>query len=98
MNTKYYFVFMVLILVIIGGGYWYLDQERGDIEDRVFCTPESRLSTVCIDRVNPVCGWFDSSKVRCVAYPCASEYPNECEACRIKSVLYYTPGECPETG
>lgn len=97
MKTRNYFIAILIILAIMAGGYYYLDQSR-DTEERVYCGPESRLANVCLDRSSPVCGWFDSGKIRCFAYPCAEDFSNECFACRNGNVLYYTPGECPGPG
>ncbi len=60
------------------------------------CSPESRNGEVCPEIYSPVCGWFDSAKVQCIKYPCASTYSNSCEACHNENVKEYTSGTCPQ--
>lgn len=97
MNTKNYFIAIVVILAVMTGAYYHLDQNR-DYEERLYCSPETRLVDACLDRQNPVCGWFDPGKVRCFTHPCAQDFSNECLVCQDGNVLYYTIGECPEPG
>lgn len=62
---------------------------------RNFCDVESRNADACIEIYQPVCGWSDPEKIRCVTYPCASTYSNSCFACQDQNVKYWTEGECP---
>ncbi len=66
---------------------------EGDLE-QFDCTEEARDADLCPALYDPVCGWFDSS-VNCLVYPCAQTYSNNCEACRVSHVEYYTLDECP---
>ena len=61
-----------------------------------FCTSASRNVTSCNKNNNPVCGWFDPSKIQCIKYPCANNYGNSCEACKDENIIYWTEGSCPE--
>ncbi len=61
-----------------------------------YCTSEQRIVDVCIEIYKPVCGWFDSSKIQCIKYPCAQTFSNECLACKDSNVAYWTEGECPK--
>jgi len=69
--------------------------QTNNSEDKTFCTPDSRKSEVCYEIYNPVCGWFNSS-IKCIKYPCAQTYSNECFACQNKNVEYWTKEECPK--
>ncbi len=64
--------------------------------ERVNCTDESRNADACIEIYQPVCGWFNPEKVKCVNYPCAITFSNSCFACMDGNIAYYTGGECPE--
>lgn len=73
----------------------------GDFEvigegERFNCSGESRKAEACIEIYQPVCGWNDPEKIRCIKFPCANTYSNSCFACMDENVLYYTEGECPE--
>lgn len=69
----------------------------GDPEpDKYFCLETSNEDYACTQEYDPVCGWFDSTKVECVDYPCAEDFSNSCEACRNSNVKYWTEGVCPE--
>jgi len=65
-------------------------------EERFNCTEESRKADFCIEIYQPVCGWSDPEKIRCIKFPCANTYSNSCFACMDENVLYYTEGECPK--
>jgi len=60
-----------------------------------FCSDESRNADACIEIYQPVCGWNDPEKIKCIRFPCASTYSNSCFACMNPDVLYWTEGECP---
>jgi hypothetical protein len=62
-----------------------------------YCTDESRDVETCEDIDEPVCGWFDLSRVECPADdPCVrSVFPNTCEACQNDNIEYWTEGDCP---
>jgi putative hemolysin len=61
------------------------------------CTPEERDKS-CTKELVPVCGWFDSTKIQCFAYPCAATYDNKCLACADDKVISWTEGDCPKVG
>jgi len=63
---------------------------------KVFCNDEDRKGDFCITLYDPVCGWSDPDKIKCITYPCASTYSNSCFACQDENVLYWTQGECLE--
>lgn len=58
------------------------------------CTEQSRQGEFCTEQYHAVCGWFKSN-VRCIKYPCAQTFSNECFACHNENVDYWTEGECP---
>lgn len=60
------------------------------------CTQEQRGAEICTMEYRPVCGWFDSTKIQCVKYPCANTYSNPCQACANEEVISWTEGECPQ--
>lgn len=64
------------------------------IDDRNFCTTESRFAEACITLYDPVCGYFDET-IQCIKAPCAGTYSNSCVACLDKKVSYWVSGECP---
>ncbi|EGR30559.1 kazal-type serine protease inhibitor domain protein, partial [Ichthyophthirius multifiliis] len=64
------------------------------LDDIIRCDND-QISKICTADYNPVCGWADKKKIKCLRYPCASSYSNGCEACADKSVEYYTKGSCP---
>ncbi len=68
---------------------------KGEKKPAIYCTDESRNAEFCTQQYEPVCGWFDPSKVQCVDYPCAVDASNSCTACKNKDVLYYTEDICP---
>lgn len=63
--------------------------------ERFYCDESSREADVCIEIYEPVCGWFNSSKVNCVDYPCAVDFSNSCFACQNSDIEYFTKGTCP---
>ncbi len=63
-------------------------------ENRVYCTEEQRQVDACIEIYQPVCGHFNSEKIRCIQAPCAAQYPNSCFACMDENVLYFVDGAC----
>ena len=65
-------------------------------EQKNYCTPKQKNAQVCSEIYVPVCGWFDSSRIQCIKYPCASTYSNRCIACQNPDVSYWTYGECPK--
>lgn len=80
-----------------GGGAAGYRIEPPNQEERVYCTPESRLIEECLPEDHPVCGWFDEEQISCdEGDPCVrSTFPNECEACITPTILYWTNDECP---
>jgi len=65
-------------------------------EERTFCLDQDRNVDACIEIYQPVCGWNDPEKIKCIKYPCAQTYSNSCFACQDENVLYWTESECPE--
>ncbi len=63
--------------------------------ENIKCTPEQKKAEICTMEYMPVCGWFNSTKIQCIKYPCASTYGNKCGACADEKVDFYTQGECP---
>ena len=79
----------------IKAGFRWDSTKNQCIKERrpIYC---SNISiTKCKGIYQPVCGWFDTTKVRCIKYPCAQTFGNNCFACSNKNVLYYTEGTCP---
>ncbi len=66
------------------------------LEEEHLCTDEERKAEVCAEVYQPVCGYFDPSKVQCIKYPCAQEFSNGCFACSDDKIKYWARGECPE--
>lgn len=62
---------------------------------KTFCNDDQRKGDFCITLYDPVCGWSDPNKIKCITYPCASTYSNSCNACQDENVLYWTKGDCP---
>ncbi|MGV8141238.1 MAG: hypothetical protein ACP5NW_02225 [Candidatus Woesearchaeota archaeon] len=60
------------------------------------CSADERGKTDCADTYEPVCGWFNDS-IKCIKYPCASNYATACWACSEPQVAYWTQGPCPRT-
>ena len=105
------FVLIALILVVVSitlinspeeeseaclnAGYrWDPVQEKCiKFGKQIYCSQV--YGDVCYEIYQPVCGWFDTNKVRCVKYPCADTFSNDCFACSNENVLFYTQGECP---
>jgi len=65
-------------------------------ENRVYCTEEQKQADACIEIYQPVCGYSDPEKIKCLVYPCASTYSNSCFACMAEDVLYWVDGICPK--
>ncbi|MEK6895842.1 MAG: hypothetical protein AABX12_00070 [Nanoarchaeota archaeon] len=62
-----------------------------------YCSDESREVEECEDIDEPVCGWYDLSRVECAPDdPCVrSVFPNVCKACQNDNIKYWTEGDCP---
>lgn len=70
--------------------------DSSSLEEKHYCSPESREVESCELIDNPVCGWFDQTKVQCGDNLCIrSTFPNECDACTSDTILYWTEGDCP---
>lgn len=65
--------------------------------EKNYCKTSDRNTGMCITLYLPVCGWFDSSKVQCLKYPCAIEFDNGCNACKNTNISYWTAGSCPNS-
>ena len=59
-----------------------------------FCTLVDKNAEVCTEEFAPVCGYYNELK-KCTTYPCASNFPNSCHACRSKHVASWEIGNCP---
>jgi uncharacterized protein len=66
-----------------------------NISEKIPCIVSQRGVQACTMEYMPVCGWFDSSKIQCIKYPCAQTFGNKCAACADAKVNYWTIGECP---
>lgn len=64
-------------------------------DKKTYCTKEQRNVDACYTLYEPVCGWFNQS-INCIKYPCASDYPNDCSACKDSKVEFITKGKCPK--
>jgi len=74
----------------------YCNQEFEIVgNEKDFCSNDSRNVDACITLYDPVCGWSDPDKIKCIKFPCASTYSNSCNACKNPDVLYFKKGECP---
>ena len=62
-----------------------------------YCTTSSHDVSSCENVDEPVCGWYDLSKVNCApGEPCVrSVFPNSCKACQNDNIQYWTDGDCP---
>ena len=74
---------------------WY-DSVKPNNAKPNYCKASDRKAEVCIEIYGPVCGWFDSSQIKCIKFPCAQEFSNSCFACANENVLYWTQGGCPK--
>ena len=63
-------------------------------ENRIYCTEEQRQADACIEIYQPVCGYSNPDKIKCLVYPCATTYPNSCFACIAEDVWYWVDGIC----
>ena len=59
----------------------------------VYCSQV--LAENCKEIYQPVCGWYNTNNIRCLSYPCAKTFSNDCFACLNENVLYFTQGVCP---
>lgn len=93
-----------LVLLVLTGLLLYSfpnilkDPSRPDNSSNLnesFCTAQEREGQFCTEIYSPVCGWFDSNKIKCIKYPCANTYSNRCFACHEENVKYITQGVCP---
>ena len=106
--TIFAIILFVLLILLIGFIAYFIAHPIIEIytpekklpddhdKEKAFCSENSREMNVCVKIYAPVCGWFDSDKVRCIKYPCAMTYSNSCHACIDEKVEYYTQGECPK--
>jgi hypothetical protein len=97
-------IILLLIIIILSSIYYIQNFNKSNKninpinetnQTLNYCSAESRNAQVCYELYKPVCGWFDSSKIQCIKYPCAATYSNECFACQNSNVAYWTDGECP---
>jgi len=61
---------------------------------KIKCTEEQKNAEYCITLEQPVCGWFNEN-IKCIKYPCAQTFSNNCFACMDENVESWTPNECP---
>ena len=93
-NVVYFVViFMALILGVLA--FIFMDNSMKLNEEKHFCSQQERESDFCIELYQPVCGWSDPEKIKCIKYPCAQTFSNSCFACQNPNVLYWTEGDCP---
>jgi hypothetical protein len=72
------------------------NSDNGSASDgKTYCKPEQRGAEFCYEIYAPVCGWFNQN-IKCIKYPCAQNFENDCFACANENVEYYTQGECPQ--
>ncbi len=90
---------LLVIFILILAVFSSCSVEKKDVpivqKNGTKCSPASKKAKFCIELYKPVCGWFNED-IKCVKYPCAQTYSNECFACRDKKVEYWTEGECPK--
>lgn len=79
----------------LGYSWDYGNEKCVKIGGRQYCSEIVIYVKNCIEIYQPVCGWFDTERIRCNSYPCAKTFSNACFACSNKNVFYYTEGECP---
>lgn len=60
------------------------------------CSPESKKIDYCIEKYQPVCGWFVENPKDCQNSYCRESFANECFACKDRRVLGYTFGNCKQ--
>jgi hypothetical protein len=85
-------LFFILKLALMEYAEPYDDDQN---QDKVTC-PNIREGEFCTEEYDPVCGWFNASKIQCIKYPCAQTFSNGCFACLDDKVDYWTKGECPK--
>lgn len=83
---------IVVALVLIALYYNPPANNDGNALDITNCVERSEI---CTAQYDPVCGWWNSSSVQCIKYPCAATYSNGCYACADEKVVGYTAGEWP---
>ncbi len=81
---------LLLMLLLFTAACASLPKEQPKPEEgtKTFCTSDQRKADVCIALYQPVCGWFDTTKIK--------TYSNSCAACKDQKVQYWTEGECPQ--
>lgn len=84
----------IIALVLIITLMIAINRMNENIPEKTYCTPETRNVGGCTAHYDPVCGWFDTTRVQCIDYPCAITIGNACEACRNNDVEYWTQGVC----
>ncbi|MEK6945362.1 MAG: hypothetical protein AABW63_01060 [Nanoarchaeota archaeon] len=98
-SNKYRIWLVVILLAIfaiaIVSNILSNNNSKPQEESKIYCNTQSRDVDVCTEIYSPVCGWFDSSKIQCIKYPCAQTFSNSCFVCMDEKVEYYTEGECP---
>ena len=87
-------ILMIVRIAIVANQLYYHQQPQTN-NSQTLC-PSVRDGEFCTEEYNPVCGWYDPSKIQCIRYPCAQTYSNGCFACLDKKVKYFTKGECPK--
>lgn len=95
MKDSLYLAGAALIIFVVLISFLVIYLFTPEIQERNFCTPESRDADACIEIYQPVCGWYDPERIQCIRYPCATTFSNSCFACMNEDVLFWTEGECP---
>lgn len=96
MNKKVTLVIIFVVVITLAAAIAYQqDIFKPQEKKKTYCTLESRTVDGCTAQYDPVCGWFDTNRVQCIDYPCASTAGNACEACKNADIEYWTQGACP---
>ncbi len=68
-----------------------------EIPKKLFKCPEVKQEA-CTKIYQPTCAWMDP-RINCIArkYPCAKNAGNPCMACKIRDVVQFSKGKCPES-
>lgn len=85
------FIFLLILFCIILSIKFSQEEEKlkGGIK---YCSEESRISEICAQIYEPVCGYYDEKD--CNNSSCKKTFSNSCLVCMDKDTLFYTFGEC----
>ncbi len=85
----------ILLLIIFMPKESSPAKDNNSSGEKTYCKPEQKGAEFCYELYAPVCGWFNQN-IKCIKYPCAQNFENNCFACANENVEYYTSGKCPE--